>query len=38
MHAHYWPGEEVALSGLKTFVKSAKLLASGKKVDFAQDP
>src|SRR5260370_15536966 len=38
MHVHYWPGEVVALSGLKTPVKSARMLASSKKVDFEQDP
>ena len=37
MHVHYWPGEVVALSGLRTSVKSARLLASGKKVEFEQD-
>jgi alpha-L-fucosidase len=37
MHVHYWPGEIVAFSGLQTSVKSARLLASGKKVDFEQD-
>jgi len=36
-HVHFWPGETVALGGLKTKVKSAKLLASGKNVDFKQD-
>jgi alpha-L-fucosidase len=38
MHVHYWPGETVAMSGLKTKVKSARLLATGKKVEFQQDP
>ena len=38
MHVHYWPGETVALSGLQTSVKSARLLASGKKVEVKQDP
>jgi len=37
MHVHYWPGEVVALSGLQTSVKSARLLAGGKKVEFEQD-
>jgi alpha-L-fucosidase len=37
MHVHYWPGEVVAFSGLQTSVKSARLLATGKKVDFEQD-
>jgi alpha-L-fucosidase len=38
MHVHYWPGPVVALSGLETSVKSARLLATGKKVEFKQDP
>ena len=38
MHVHFWPGETVALSGLKTRVKSARLLPSKKNVDFKQDP
>jgi alpha-L-fucosidase len=38
VHVHYWPGDVVAFSGLKTSVKSAKLLAGGKKVEFEQDP
>jgi alpha-L-fucosidase len=37
MHVHFWPGDTVALSGLKTGVKSARLLSSKKKVDFKQD-
>src|SRR6516164_273193 len=37
MHVHYWPGEVVAFSGLQTSVKSARLLATGKKVEFDQD-
>jgi alpha-L-fucosidase len=37
VHVHYWPGEVVAFSGLQTPVKSARLLATGKKVDFEQD-
>ncbi len=36
-HAHFWPGETLTLSGLQTKVKSARLLASGKKVEFQQD-
>jgi alpha-L-fucosidase len=38
MHVHYWPGEAVAMSGLQTKVKSAKLLAGDRKVEFHQDP
>ena len=37
MHVHFWPGETVALAGLKTGVKSAHLLASGQQVKFVQD-
>jgi alpha-L-fucosidase len=37
MHVYFWPGEAVALSGLKTGVKSARLLASGQQVKFQQD-
>src|SRR5262249_9170886 len=37
MHVHFWPGETVALSGLKTSVKSAALPASKKKINFGQD-
>jgi alpha-L-fucosidase len=37
MHVHYWPGEVVAFSGLQTSIKSARLLAGGKKVEFEQD-
>src|SRR6266852_2873628 len=37
MHVHFWPGETASISGLQTAVKSAKLLASGKNVEFKQD-
>jgi alpha-L-fucosidase len=37
MHVHYWPGEVVSLGGLKTQVKSARLLATGKEVKFEQE-
>jgi alpha-L-fucosidase len=37
MHVHFWPGETVALSGLKTSVKSARLHSTKKKVEFKQD-
>jgi alpha-L-fucosidase len=37
MHIHFWPGETAVISGLQTNVKSAKLLASGKNVEFKQD-
>src|SRR6266849_861031 len=34
MHVHFWPGDAVAISGLKSQVKSARLLASGEKINF----
>ena len=37
MHVHFWPGETVALGGLRTKVLSAKLLASGRPVAFQQE-
>ncbi len=37
LHIHYWPGSTVALAGIKAKVKSAKLLATGKNVDFKQE-
>ncbi len=38
MHIHFWPGSTVALAGLMTKVKSARLLATGQNVEFDQDP
>ena len=38
MHVHFWPGEDVAISGLMTQVKSAHLLKSKQAVKFTQDP
>jgi len=37
MHVHFWPGEYVAISGLKCRVHSAKLLKSGAEVKFTQN-
>jgi alpha-L-fucosidase len=37
MHIHFWPGEYVAISGLMTKVKAAKLLKTGESVNFKQD-
>jgi alpha-L-fucosidase len=37
MHVYFWPGDYVAISGLQAKVKSAKLLATGKTVEFDQD-
>jgi alpha-L-fucosidase len=36
-HIHYYPGDSVAFAGLMTKARSARLLATGKKVDFTQD-
>ena len=38
MHVHFWPGSDVAISGLTTKVKSAYLMKGKKKVDVSQDP
>jgi alpha-L-fucosidase len=37
VHVHFWPGESCSISGLRTKVKSAKLLATGRRVKFQQD-
>jgi alpha-L-fucosidase len=37
MHVHFWPGDYAAIGGLRAKVKSAKLLAAGKSVEFSQD-
>jgi len=37
MHNYFWPGETATIGGMMTKVKSAKLLASGREVKFAQD-
>jgi alpha-L-fucosidase len=37
IHVHFWPGETVAIGGLKTKVQSAKLLRTGKPVTFKQE-
>jgi alpha-L-fucosidase len=37
-HVHFWAGGDgLAFAGLRTKVKSAKILAGGQKVDFEQD-
>jgi alpha-L-fucosidase len=38
MHVHFWPGSDVAISGLMVKVKSARLLKTGQEVKFTQDP
>ena len=37
MHVYFWPGSTVAMAGLMTPVKSARLLATGQEVKFEQD-
>jgi len=37
MHVHYWPGQYVAIGGLRNKVLSAKLVATGEPVKFIQD-
>lgn len=37
MHVHFWPGEYVAISGLRTKVKSAHLVKTGADVKVIQD-
>lgn len=37
VHVHFWPGDTVTIGGLRTKVKGAKLLPSGKAVSFEQD-
>jgi alpha-L-fucosidase len=36
-HVYHYPGSSVAFAGLMTKAKSARLLATGQKVDFTQD-
>jgi alpha-L-fucosidase len=38
MHVHFWPGQDVAISGLMVKVKSARLLKGNQPVTFTQDP
>jgi alpha-L-fucosidase len=37
MHVHFWPGDYVAVAGLLTRVKAARMLASGQPVAFQQE-
>ena len=37
VHVYNWPGSTVAVGGLRTKVKSARLFATGQKVDFQQE-
>jgi alpha-L-fucosidase len=38
MHVHFWPGSDVAISGLTVKAKSAYLLKGEQKVNVSQDP
>lgn len=38
MHVYFWPGGDVAISGLQTKVKSARFLKSKQSITFTQDP
>ena len=38
MHVHFWPGNEVAISGLTAKVRSARLLKGNLNLKFTQDP
>src|SRR5262249_50768297 len=37
MHVYFWPGDYVAISGLRSKVKSVKLIKTGQPVVFSQD-
>jgi alpha-L-fucosidase len=37
MHVYFWPGDTIAVGGLQTGVKSARLFVSGKPIEFHQD-
>jgi alpha-L-fucosidase len=37
MHVYFWPGDTIAVGGLLTAVKSARLFVSGQRVQFQQD-
>jgi alpha-L-fucosidase len=37
IHVYFWPGETLAIGGLATPVKAARLHASGRKVEFTQE-
>ena len=36
VHVYFWPGDTVTVGGVTTQVRSAKLLATGENVKFAQ--
>lgn len=37
MHIHFWPGDTPVIGGLRSKVKSARMLATGKEIKFEQD-
>ncbi len=37
VHVYFWPGNTVEIGGLRTKVRSARLFATGQKVDFKQE-
>ena len=37
MHVYFWPGDTVTIGGLQAKVVSARMFASGQKVEFEQD-
>jgi alpha-L-fucosidase len=37
MHIHFWPGDTPVIGGLRSQVKSARMLATGKQIKFEQD-
>ena len=38
MHVHFWPGGDVAISGLRVKVKSARFHKDGQELTVSQDP
>lgn len=37
MHIHFWPGDTPVIGGLRSKVKSARLVATGREIKFVQD-
>jgi alpha-L-fucosidase len=37
MHIHFWPGDTPVIGGLRSRVKSARLVAGGREIKFEQD-
>ena len=38
LHVHFWPGQDVAITGLMVKAKSARMLKTNQPVTFSQDP